>query len=83
MPANTVFATGVLVDNKDGLFMTGSGKELRWVAIRGGADDFCIYCHFADKTTEWIERYGDKVYNERNIRRCVEMDDDAFKRYRY
>lgn len=83
MPAHTVFATGILLDNEDGLFMTGSNKELRWCAIRGGIDDWAIYTHFADRNVEWICKYGDKIYDERNIKRCVPCDAEAFARYRY
>lgn len=81
-PPNTIFATGILPDNEDGLFMTGSGKDLRWVAVRGGIDDWCIYTLFADKSIEEIRDYGDKVHSVRNIRRCVECDNDALLRYR-
>ena len=83
MPADTIFATGVLIDDENGLFMTGSGKELRWCAVRGGIDDWAIYCHFADNDEEWIRRHGDKVHDERNIKRCVPCNDRAFERYRY
>ena len=32
-----IFKTGIALDNSDGVNMTGSGRELRWVAVRGGA----------------------------------------------
>lgn len=83
MEPNTVFAVGVLLDNKDGLFMTGSGRELTWVAVRGGIDDWAIYCHFSDKSIEYIKNYGDKVYGYENIRRCVICDEEALNCYRY
>ena len=83
MPADTIFATGVLSDSEDCLFMTGSGKELRWVAVRGGIDDWCVYTLFADKSVEEIRRFGDKVHDKRNIQRCVVCDEEAFLRYRY
>lgn len=83
MPANTIFATGTLIDDEDGLFMAGSGELLRFVAVSGSVGDFTIYTHFAEKSAEWIRYYGDKVHDERNIKRCIECDDEAFKRYRY
>jgi len=83
MPEGTIFATGVMLDNADGLFMTGSGKELRWVAVRGRIADWAIYCHFADKSVEWIRHLGDKVHDNRNILRCVTCDDTALACYRY
>lgn len=84
MQPGTIFATGIHLDTELGLFMTGSGKELRWVAVRGGGiPDWCIYCHFADRDIEWIKRQGDKVCMERNIKICVPCDDEAFNMYRY
>lgn len=83
LPPNTIFATGTLSDSEDGLFMTGSGKELRWVAVRGGIDDWAVYAYFAEYSEEYIKNHGDKVHDERNIRRCVECDGEAFSRYRH
>ena len=83
MPENTIFATGILLDNEDGLFMTGSNKELRWIAVRGIVNDWAVYCHTAEKSIEYIERVGDKVNDERNIKRCVPCSDEAFARYRF
>ena len=78
-----IFATGTAIDNELGLFMTGSGNELRWVAVKGGNNDWAIYCHFATNTPEWIRDQGDKVCMERNIKMCMPCDDEAYKRYRY
>jgi len=83
MPPDTIFATGTAMDNKNGLFMANTNKELRWVAVRGGIWDWAIYCHFADKTIEWISNWGDKVIMENNIRKLVPCDDEAFQMYRY
>jgi len=80
---DTIFATGTAIDNELGLFMANTGKELRWVAVKGYNNDWCIYCHFADKSQYWIMDHGDKVCSERNIKMCMPCDDEAFKRYRY
>jgi len=82
MQPEEIFATGTLLDAPDGLNMTNSRQMLRWVAVRGAIGDWAIYCHFADKDPEWIKRLGDKVYNERDIKRCVNCDEAAFKMYR-
>ncbi len=79
-----IFATGIAIDEPNGLFMARTGKELRWVAVRGsGIHDWVIYCHFSDKDEEWIRSYGDKVYEKRHIRKLVPCNDEAFKMYRY
>jgi len=83
LPPNEIFATGTILDNENGLFMTGSNKELRWVAVTGAIGDWAVYCHFVENSVEWIKNQGDKVYNERNIRRCVPCTDEAFAYYRY
>ncbi len=83
LPSNSIFENGVFLDVEDELFMTGSGKLLRWVAVTGAIGDWAIYCHFADRSLEWIRDQGDKVYMETNIKKCVPCDDEAFKRYRY
>lgn len=83
MPKGTVFAQGELPDGPDGINMTTSGRMLRWVAVRGAVPDWAIYCHFAENTWEYIRSVGDKVHDEENIRRCVDVDDTAMKMYRH
>ena len=79
----TLFASGITVDNVNGINMTGSGKALRWVAVRGGIHDWTIYCHFADKSEYEVKSNGDKVFNKDIIRRLVPCDDEAFSYYRF
>jgi hypothetical protein len=83
MKPDEIIATGTSNDSPDGLFMANTNRELRWVAVRGGIYDWCIYCHFADKDIEWIKRQGDKVCDERHIKKLVPCDDEAFEMYRY
>ncbi len=83
LETHIIFATGLSFDCEHGLFMTGSGKKLRWVAVTGEIGDWTIYCLFADKTIEWVRRHGDKVCMERHIKMLVPCDDEAFKMYRY
>lgn len=83
MTPDTIFAEGTANDDPEGLFMANTNRRLRWVAVRGGIHDWCIYCHFADKSNEWIKAQGDKVSDERHIKMLVPCDDEAFKMYRY
>lgn len=83
MKPNTIFAKGEIVDSPDGININNSGKQLRWVAVRGGIHDWAIYCHLAEKEYEWIKDWGDKVHSEQNIKKLVPCDDEAFKMYRY
>ncbi len=79
-----IFATGIIRDEPGGLNMSGSGRLLKWVAVRGGdIYDWCIYCHFTDEDMRYTERRGDKVCAVDNIKRLVPCDDEAFQMYRY
>ncbi len=83
MPVGTIFATGVAMDEPGGLFMARTGKELRWIAVRGhGPLDWAVYCHLSENNTEWIRRHGDKVHTEVHIKKLVPCDQEAFEYYR-
>ena len=47
LPKGKVFATGILLNNPEGMFMSvyDKDKELRWVAKNGEYNDWAIYCH--------------------------------------
>ena len=78
-----IFATGVLPNSPEGIFMSDEKGKLRWVAVKGGGNDWTIYCHWVDYTKEWIKQHGDKVTTEEYIKRCIPCDDEVFKLYRY
>lgn len=82
MPKGTVFATGTAADSPEGIHMTGSGKELRWIAQRGDICDWTIYYHQSEHDIEWLKRFGDKVISEHHVRKLVPCDDGAFIFYR-
>jgi len=82
-PNGEIFALGVLPNSPEGIFMTASGGMLRWVAVKGYANDWCIYCHWVSSSIDYVKSSGDKVFNETHIRRCVDCSDEIFKRYRY
>ena len=79
----TVFASGVLPNSPEGLFMTNGGGELRWVAKKGYGNDWAIYCHWSYHSEEWIEQQGDKVTFEDHIKKCVPCDEEVYKHYRF
>ena len=83
MQENEIFATGIVLDNPDGVNMTNSGKTLRWVAVRGnGFPDWSIYCHWAEKSIDFIAAQGDKVCRPEHIKKLVPCDEEAFAMYR-
>jgi hypothetical protein len=83
LPFGEVFSTGILPNSPEGIFMTNTGGNLRWVAKKGEINDWVVYCHWEDKTVEWIAQHGDKVQNTENIKRCVQCEDDVLKLYRH
>jgi len=84
-PKGEVFATGVLPNSPEELYMVDSdlSRNLRWIAKKGfGYDDWSLYCHWDDKDVEWIKKHGDKVTDRQNIQRCVPCEDDVMRHYR-
>lgn len=83
IPENTIFGTGIVLDNPKGININNSNKELRWVAIKGyGYNDWCIYAHLSENNMTEVKRNGNKVYFESNIRKLVPCTDEVFKKYR-
>lgn len=83
IPDDEIFATGILPNTEEGLNMFGwkRGQMLRWIAKKGIANDWTIFCHLATNTVEWIEKNGDKVNLVYNIKRCISCDDEMLKLY--
>jgi hypothetical protein len=77
MPPHTVFATEVV--NLTRLWK----DDVRWVAVKGGINDWAIYYHKKEKSVEFICREGDKVFTKEVIRELVECTDEVFEAYRY
>ena len=84
MNPGEIFAEGTVENSPDGVFMTNSniGKELCWVAKRGGYWDWAIYIHWADKGRDFVITNGDKVMTDAFIKRLVPCNDEAFNMYR-
>lgn len=83
MPSSTVFARGEVENSPEGIFMTSAGGELRWLAVRGnGYPDWTIYCHWISTAWHDIADFGDKIGNEKHIKKLVPCDDEAYKMYR-
>ena len=77
-----IFAEGVSTDSPEGIHMTGSGQQLRWVAVRGGIHDWAIYCHHAEHDAEWIKGQGDKTHNLETVKKLVPCNEEALEMYR-
>ena len=82
MEPHYIFAAGSTTDNADGINMANTGRALHWIAVRGGIYDWTIYCSF-NPDLDYIKKSGDKVHNEKHIRKLVKCDDEAFGMYRH
>lgn len=83
MPPDTIFASGTLEDSTNDINIANSGKEMRWVAVRGkGFCDWAIYVHFAIHSIEYVARSGDKIFSPVIIQLLVPCDEDAIRLYR-
>lgn len=52
-----IFAKGTFIDNPEGCNMANTGKEVRWVAVRGDIEDWCIY----SQNPYYIDDFSPKV----------------------
>jgi hypothetical protein len=82
LPYGAIFGTGVLPNSPDGIFMTNGGGNLRWVAKKGGGDDWAIYCFWSLWAVEQICESGDKITNELNILKCLPDAQEILPLYR-
>lgn len=85
IPAGDVFASGIAENNEQGLFMTTSdaGNLLLWVAKKGYANDWTMYCHWLGKGHDFVLNNGDKVFDRNNRDRVLKTDDEVNKLFRY
>lgn len=83
IPDGDVFRTGTLPDSPEGLNMTNSGRMLKWIAKKGYANDWAIYCHWADSSDVYVRQHGQKVASESNILNAVPCVKEVLNRYRY
>ena len=85
IPDGNVFVKGEVENSPLGIYMIDSnkGKMLKWVAKKGYANDWCIYCHWSESGYDFVLSNGDKVSGEENIKKLVPCTDEVFKQYRY
>lgn len=78
------FAMGVIPNSPEGLFMINNdqGRLLRWVAVKGHADDWTIYTHWYDHSLEYVLRSGDKVLNMKNVQFLLPCTAGVVAKYR-
>jgi hypothetical protein len=82
MHSHTIFAKGTRT--VEDYWDADKEMEIDFVAVRGEIPDWTIYYALKDTASlDWILNWGDKMRNERSIKKCVPCDNDAFKMYRF
>ncbi len=76
-----IFAAGATKDSQEGLHMMGTYQPIYWVAVKGGNNDWAMYCGWQD-SMESLKRNGDKVLNMDNVQRVISVDPYVLSRYR-
>ena len=85
MKPRSVFALGDIIDSPEGANVAGTGKTMKWVAVRGIIHDWTIYTdnpYSPQESYEAIARMGDKIHNKEIIQKLVPCDEEALKMYR-
>jgi hypothetical protein len=77
MQPNTIFASGV------GTYFELAPHTIKWVAVRGGIHDWCIYYGYANMSEVTIAETGSKCFTKSVIKELVSCDKEAFNMYRY
>jgi len=86
VPNGKMFAYGIAGNEPNGLYMTDAqiDRPLAWVAVKGWANDWAVYCAWADeKTIPEVVNNGDKVSSKENIKNILDVDESVLARYRY
>lgn len=82
IPYGEIFDRGTATDNAEGINMTDSGNVLKWIAKKGGGDDWNIYVHFDGHDEAFIKKHGQKISDKDNVRKLITCDDQMMAKYR-
>lgn len=84
LEVNDTIATGTCINSPEDIYMTDSniGSQMRWVAVKGFNNDWCIYIHWEYYSIHYVKRSGDKVRGNENIKKLVPCTDQVMQHYR-
>lgn len=85
IPDGEIFATGVLPNSPEGIYMTEYhfNANLKWIAIKGYAHDWVVYCDWEYKSYDDVKNQGQKITSKENIQKCIPCDEEVLKLYRF
>lgn len=85
---NSIFARGLLLDSPLGFNIQGTENVVRWVAVKGDVEDWCIYYQnpslgHLEQDWEQVAMYGDKLHHPVWIGKLVPCDNKMRQLYRH
>ena len=74
---------GEIEDSPDGFYINGTEKTLKWVAMRGYVNDWCIYVEDCYRNMDWdeIKTNGNKIFRT-TAEAVIDADNEVWSRYR-
>lgn len=80
-PSSVLFK-GEIIDSPEGFHINRTGKILKYVVVRRGIPDWCIYVEdcYRDMGFDEIKTNGDKIFKE-TARVVIDADKDVWDRY--
>lgn len=79
----TKFAQGKVMDGTPHFNITGKQQMLRWVAVKGYADDWCVYVGLEYWHPDEVAKKGDKIHTKPYIQYAVPCTEEVYNRYRH
>lgn len=82
------FAKGFFVDDASGINIADTGNLVKWVAVKGDVEDWCIYYQNPHEGTFTKDFYdiainGDKLHYASHIMQLVYATPEMMNLYRY
>lgn len=79
---STVLFKGEIIDSPEGFHINRTGKMLKYVVVRRGIPDWCIYAEdcYKDMSFEEIKTNGNKIFED-TARVVIDADEEVWKRY--
>lgn len=83
IPYGEIFRSGVVIDDPTRINIFQSGQRIKWIAMKGGGNDWTIYADFEGNSDKIICQLGRKVTNKDVVRKLIECDQEVMDRYRF
>ena len=72
---------GGIQDSPEGFFIDGTKQMLKWVAIIGGINDWCIYVSYLNLSCEELQKRGYKIMKD-TAKIVIDADKEVWERWK-